>query len=100
MADVALQDSAPYEVDLHGLYVKEAIAYTDRAIQEAKQRGDSEVHLIVGAFRVRLPSSPRVLTRPTAGKGLHSRNGAKIKPAIEDLMRKCVIPPPFFYDFA
>ena len=28
---------------------------------------------------------------PHQGKGLHSRNGAaKIKPAIEDLMKKCV----------
>ncbi|KIP11519.1 hypothetical protein PHLGIDRAFT_17924 [Phlebiopsis gigantea 11061_1 CR5-6] len=64
------KDSARGEVDLHGLYVKEAIAYTDRAINEAKARGDTEVHLIVG-------------------KGLHSKSGtAKIKPAIEDLMRK------------
>ncbi|KAJ7783047.1 hypothetical protein B0H16DRAFT_1495155 [Mycena metata] len=31
---------------LHGLYVKEAIEHTDRALQEAKQRGDTEVHLI------------------------------------------------------
>jgi len=54
---------------LHGLYVKEAIAHTDQAIQEAKRRGDSEVHLIVG-------------------KGLHSPGGAaKIKPAIEELMQ-------------
>lgn len=42
------EDSKPGEVDLHGLYVKEAIAYTDRAIEEAKARGDAEVHLIVG----------------------------------------------------
>ncbi|KAI0051225.1 DUF1771-domain-containing protein [Auriscalpium vulgare] len=63
-------DSGPGEVDLHGLYVKEAITYTDRAIQEARQRGESELHLIVG-------------------KGLHSANhNAKIKPAIEELMLK------------
>ncbi|KAI0035897.1 hypothetical protein K488DRAFT_42349, partial [Vararia minispora EC-137] len=63
-------DSKPGEVDLHGLYVKEAIQYTDKAILEAQQRGDPEIHLIVG-------------------KGLHSLGGhAKIKPAIEDLMRK------------
>ena len=42
------QDSKPGEVDLHGLYVKEAIAFTDRAIQDARQRGDSQIHLIVG----------------------------------------------------
>jgi len=32
----------------HGLYVKEAIMHTDRAIQEAQSRGDTEIHLIVG----------------------------------------------------
>ncbi|KAK7685326.1 hypothetical protein QCA50_011690 [Cerrena zonata] len=37
------KDSNPGEVDLHGLYVKEAISYTDRSIQEAKARGDSEI---------------------------------------------------------
>ncbi|KAJ7703291.1 hypothetical protein B0H17DRAFT_1042619 [Mycena rosella] len=64
------KDSKPGEIDLHGLYVKEAIEHTDQALQEAKQRGDSELHLIVG-------------------KGLHSQGGAaKIKPAIEELMQK------------
>ncbi|KAF8210140.1 hypothetical protein K438DRAFT_1959421 [Mycena galopus ATCC 62051] len=61
------KDSQPGEIDLHGLYVKEAIEHTDRALQEAKNRGDSELHLIVG-------------------KGLHSQGHvAKIKPAIEEL---------------
>ncbi|KAJ3853033.1 hypothetical protein EV368DRAFT_39736 [Lentinula lateritia] len=65
-----IQDSKPGEIDLHGLYVKEAIERTDYAIQDAKRRGDTEVHLIVG-------------------KGLHSSGGvAKIKPAIEELMQK------------
>ena len=32
----------------HGLYVREAISQTERAIQEAQARGDSEIHLIVG----------------------------------------------------
>ncbi|EMD35284.1 hypothetical protein CERSUDRAFT_85301 [Gelatoporia subvermispora B] len=63
-------DSKPGEVDLHGLYVKEAITYTDRVIQDARERGDSKVHLIVG-------------------KGLHSKDGkAKLKPAIEELVEK------------
>lgn len=44
------QDSGPGEIDLHGLYVKEAIACTDRAIQDAKQRGEVELHLIVGLW--------------------------------------------------
>jgi len=63
-------DSGPNEIDLHGLYVKEAIMHTDQSIQDARRRGDSELHLIVG-------------------KGLHSpHQAAKLKPAIEELMRK------------
>jgi len=63
-------DSQPGEIDLHGLYVKEAISHTERAIQEAQSRGDTEIHLIVG-------------------KGLHStEHVAKLKPAIEDLIQK------------
>jgi hypothetical protein len=50
--------------------VKEAVAYTDQALQNTKQQGLTELRVIVG-------------------KGLHSAGGnAKIKPAIEDLMRK------------
>ncbi|KAH9994938.1 hypothetical protein BJV74DRAFT_830603 [Russula compacta] len=57
------------EVDLHGLYVKEAVAYTDNAIAGAQARGDKEIRLIVG-------------------KGTHSLNHeAKVKPAIEELMQ-------------
>jgi len=64
------EDSGPGEIDLHGLYVKEAIDYADRAIQAAKFRGDTTVNIIVG-------------------KGLHSSGGvAKLKPAIEELMHK------------
>ncbi|TFK44655.1 hypothetical protein BDQ12DRAFT_593493, partial [Crucibulum laeve] len=67
---VGTYDTPLNAIDLHGLYVKEAIARTDQALQEAKARGDSQVNLIVG-------------------KGLHSRGGmAKIKPAIEELMQK------------
>ncbi|KAF5389495.1 hypothetical protein D9757_004324 [Collybiopsis confluens] len=69
-AQESQQDSKPGEIDLHGLYVKEAIAQTDNAIEDAKRRGVSEIHLIVG-------------------KGLHSQGGAaKIKPAVEELMKK------------
>jgi hypothetical protein len=48
MHNTPSQDSKPGEIDLHGLYVKEAIAQTDGAIQRAKQLGDSDVRLIVG----------------------------------------------------
>ncbi|PBK87736.1 DUF1771-domain-containing protein [Armillaria gallica] len=64
------RDCKPGEIDLHGLFVKEAIAYTDAALEEAKLRGDSEIRLIVG-------------------RGSHSEGGvAKIRLAIEELMRK------------
>ncbi|EGO00507.1 hypothetical protein SERLA73DRAFT_135518, partial [Serpula lacrymans var. lacrymans S7.3] len=60
----------PGEVDLHGLYVKEAISFTDRTIQQARRGGDSHIRLIVG-------------------KGLHSpQQVAKIKPAMEELIQK------------
>ncbi|KAK0215944.1 hypothetical protein EDD85DRAFT_996096 [Armillaria nabsnona] len=71
------RDSKPGEIDLHGLYVKEAIAYTDAALEEAKLRGDSEIRLIVG-------------------KGLHCESGeAKLGPAISGLMRKYQLPAEF-----
>ncbi|KAK0186908.1 hypothetical protein F5146DRAFT_757342 [Armillaria mellea] len=60
----------PGEIDLHGLYVKEAVTYTDTAIQEAKLRGASEIRLIVG-------------------KGTHSEGGeAILRPKIKALMHK------------
>ncbi|CAE6521806.1 unnamed protein product [Rhizoctonia solani] len=63
-------DSAPDELDLHGLYVKEAIARTEAAVQAAQSRGDQQIRIIVG-------------------KGLHSQGHvAKLKPAIEELMVK------------
>ncbi|KAF8844382.1 DUF1771-domain-containing protein [Paxillus ammoniavirescens] len=60
----------PDEVDLHGLFVKEAIVYTEKAIQDARRRGDLEIRLIVG-------------------QGTHSTGGVpRLKPAIEDDIRK------------
>ncbi|KZT10608.1 Smr-domain-containing protein [Laetiporus sulphureus 93-53] len=64
------KDREPGEVDLHGLFVKEALTFTERAINDARRRGTNKIHLIVG-------------------KGLHSSNGvAKLKPAIGELMQK------------
>ncbi|KAI8926407.1 hypothetical protein BC831DRAFT_400038 [Entophlyctis helioformis] len=58
------------EIDLHGQFVKEAIALTDRRIVECREAGQAELVIIVG-------------------KGLHSPGGvAKIKPAIVELMQK------------
>ncbi|KAH7926709.1 hypothetical protein BV22DRAFT_1062333 [Leucogyrophana mollusca] len=59
----------PGEVDLHGLFVKEATGFANKAIAEARQCGVTQLRLIVG-------------------KGLHSCcGGPKIKPALEKLMR-------------
>ena len=66
------EDSAPNEVDLHGLYTEEAIVKTEQAIREHQQKGTRELRVIVG-------------------KGIHSQNHvAHIKPAVEKLMRECV----------
>ncbi|GAA5867833.1 hypothetical protein JCM3774_005873 [Rhodotorula dairenensis] len=57
-------------VDLHGLYVQEAIEYTERAIKDGRARGLPELRIIVG-------------------KGNHSPSHvAKIKPAISSLMQR------------
>ncbi|GAA6004049.1 hypothetical protein JCM10207_006532 [Rhodosporidiobolus poonsookiae] len=57
-------------VDLHGLYVQEAIDYTERAISNARAQGFPELRVIVG-------------------KGNHSPSHvAKIKPAITSLMQR------------
>jgi len=63
-------DSAPDEVDLHGLYVHEAVEQTEEAIQRAQLAGKDHLNVIVG-------------------KGLHSQGHiAKVKPAIEELIQK------------
>ncbi|OCH84464.1 hypothetical protein OBBRIDRAFT_839677 [Obba rivulosa] len=65
------KDTKPDEVDLHDLYVKEVVTYTDRAIEDILERCESKIHLIVGA------------------KGLYSKDGkAKLKPAIEESIDK------------
>ena len=76
---------------MHGLYVKEAISRTDEAIQQAKQRGDTDIHLIVGSYSRLWPLTPSLICYGCLGKGLHSPGGqAKIKPAIEELIQKYV----------
>ncbi|KAK8844075.1 hypothetical protein IAR55_006869 [Kwoniella newhampshirensis] len=64
------EDSPADTIDLHGLYVKEAIERTEAAISQGQRRGQGTLNVIVG-------------------KGIHSQGHvAKIKPAVEDLMRK------------
>ncbi|KZT57747.1 DUF1771-domain-containing protein [Calocera cornea HHB12733] len=63
-------ESPPGTIDLHGLYVQEAIDRTEQALQTTQAQGAPELRVIVG-------------------KGLHSKGHvAKIKPAIEQLMQK------------
>jgi hypothetical protein len=71
--------------------VKEAIEYADRAIEDAKRRGDTTINIIVGpSFSIQrtfFGLADVELLR--LGKGLHSSGGvAKLKPAIEALMQK------------
>ncbi|WOO86147.1 Smr domain-containing protein [Vanrija pseudolonga] len=57
-------------IDLHGLYVKEAIERVESAIADGQRSGAQELRVITG-------------------KGIHSQNHqAKIKPAVEQLMQK------------
>ncbi|KAG8915203.1 hypothetical protein FRC00_006648 [Tulasnella sp. 408] len=58
----------PHEIDLHGLYVNEAIERANHAIIAARERGDRQLHFIVG-------------------RGMHSRDSVgKLRVAIEDLI--------------
>jgi len=57
-------------VDLHGLYVSEAVQFAKDQVQAAKSRGSEVVRFIVG-------------------KGLHAEDGvAKIRPALEEQFTK------------
>lgn len=63
-------DSAEDEIDLHGLYVKEAEWIMQKRLSECIRTYQSHLRVIVG-------------------KGLHSANGiAKLKPAIEQLCQE------------
>lgn len=44
-------DSAPDELDLHGLHVAEAIERTEKAIQLAQSAGKDHLNIIVGKVR-------------------------------------------------
>ncbi|KAF7783000.1 hypothetical protein Agabi119p4_2376 [Agaricus bisporus var. burnettii] len=64
------RNNDPGEVDLHGLYVKEAIPRVERKLKEARARGAPSIRFIVG-------------------QGRHSDDGIpKLKPAIENLIRE------------
>ncbi|KAK6461163.1 hypothetical protein DFJ63DRAFT_216973 [Scheffersomyces coipomensis] len=64
-------DSGPDEIDLHGLYVKEAEYILQQRIANSIRTNQSHIRVIVG-------------------KGLHSANGiAKLKPAIDQMCDEC-----------
>lgn len=50
-------DSGADEIDLHGLYVKEAIDHTEKSIIAAQNRGDHQIRLIVGKVQRRFPQA-------------------------------------------
>lgn len=63
-------DLASDEIDLHGLYVKEAEWVLQKRIAEAQRRHQRQLRVIVG-------------------KGLHLQNGvAKLKPAVDGMCRE------------
>lgn len=65
------EDSAEDEIDLHGLYVKEAELFLQTRIAAAIRTNQSHLRVIVG-------------------KGKHSANGiAKIKPAVAQMCDEC-----------
>ncbi|WFD34485.1 Putative ATP-dependent helicase IRC3 [Malassezia cuniculi] len=62
-------DSPPGTIDLHGLYVKEAIAKAEQVLQQARAQNYPQLRIIVG-------------------KGIHSKDHVShIKPAVERLVR-------------
>ncbi|EIW67118.1 hypothetical protein TREMEDRAFT_34383, partial [Tremella mesenterica DSM 1558] len=64
------QSSPPNTIDLHGLYVKEALERVETAISRGQKMKQKELKVIVG-------------------KGIHSQGHvAKVKPAVEGLMMK------------
>ena len=61
-------DSPPDTLDLHGLYVKEALSKVEEAVQKAQQQNYPQLKLIVG-------------------KGIHSRDHVShVKPAVQRLL--------------
>lgn len=61
-------DSPPDTLDLHGLYVKEALSKVEEAVQQAQQQNYPQLKLIVG-------------------KGIHSRDHVShVKPAVQRLL--------------
>ncbi|EMD37601.1 hypothetical protein CERSUDRAFT_114248 [Gelatoporia subvermispora B] len=63
---------SPGEINLHSLKVQEAVAFTERALREAQQRGETEMHLVLGGKSHRL----------------HHLQRTKLKHALKELARR------------
>ncbi len=80
-------------VDLHDLYVPEAVEYAKEELQSAVYRDDGTVRFIVGMYLFFYVMTFQRLTclvlRP--GKGLHNKDGvSKLRPALEKLFDEYV----------
>jgi hypothetical protein len=95
-----IQNAKPGEFDLHFLHVPEARERADRIIEEASSKGDRKVRFITGwCYRliVSIAEASEVLTVDPLvrcaciGKGIHSRSGPKILPALRDHLARYVV---------
>ena len=83
-------------VDLHGLYVAEALAYAKQEFQSVVSRSDKAVRFIVGTFPLGILIGVRQFEMVlyggfpmNLGKGLHAKDGkVKIRPALEKLCKE------------
>ena len=77
-------------VDLHGLYVSEALEYAKQEFQSAKN--GEVVRFIVGTPSLCGLFPPENRLDADLGKGLHAKDGkAKIRPALENLCMEYVV---------
>ena len=76
-------------VDLHGLYVPEALEYAKKELQSATYRDDGKVCFIVGTSFWRASYYMRLMRYawvPLPGRGLHSDGGqSKLRPRLQEL---------------
>jgi hypothetical protein len=73
-------------VDLHGLHIPEAIHYVKQRLRSASLSDHGEVRFIVGtSFNELSCVGTQFVNSLDTGKGLHSDDGAKLRPAVEKL---------------
>lgn len=78
-------------IDLHGLYVGEALEYAELAFELAALEDDKVARFIVGMSSSKTCATSFEWSSPNPGKGLHAKDGkAKIRPALEKLCQEYV----------